>query len=342
MCEIKYSALTAYQHGHYRPNMTAMPPKAGRRGRSSQTFSIRLTAEMTGIAEETLRIWERRYPWPRPARSSGGARLYTAQDIARLRRVRRALDRGFRPGALLGRSDEEIEALLVEASATPAEPASVAPDSAPTLQAILLAVAEEDGPRLQALLRSAVVLLGARRFVVDVAHPASVRVGELWASGELEVRHEHLLSAALAGQLKVATAAFELSASAPAVLLTTLPGGTHALGLDMVAAYLASRGVSPRMLGAQTPPDQIVAAARAHRVRAIGLSVTPPHEVATTRAQIAAIGRALTRTNHADVPAIWIGGAGAVEVASASRLVRHVADWATLDTLLTPLVGPFR
>lgn len=317
--------------------MASAGSTAGRRGRSSQTFSIRLTAEMTGIAEETLRIWERRYTWPRPARTAGGARLYTADDVARLRRVRRALDRGFRPGAVLGRSDAEIEALLAEASgAGNAEPAGAS--GAPSLQAILDAVAAEDAPLLQSLLRSSVVLVGARRFVVDVAHPASVRVGELWAAGELEVRHEHLLSAALTGQLKVATAAFEIPRSAPAVLLTTLPGGTHSLGLDMVAAYIAARGASPRLLGAETPPDQIVAAARAQRARVIGLSVTPPHVASTTRAQIASIGRALARHGHGDAVAIWIGGAGAAEVVTASPLARHVADWATLDALLDPLV----
>ena len=36
-------------------------------------YSIRVVASETGIPAETLRIWERRYDFPRPSRRPGGA-----------------------------------------------------------------------------------------------------------------------------------------------------------------------------------------------------------------------------------------------------------------------------
>ena len=48
-----------------------------------------------GVSPELLRAWERRYGLLRPFRSSGGFRLYTADDAERVSRMRRALDAGL-------------------------------------------------------------------------------------------------------------------------------------------------------------------------------------------------------------------------------------------------------
>src|SRR3954466_15099583 len=75
-------------------------------------FGIGAVARMTGIDEHTLRIWERRYGFPRPERSSGGVRLYGAEDVRRLRLISRALSRGHRPGEVVAKDAETLEALL--------------------------------------------------------------------------------------------------------------------------------------------------------------------------------------------------------------------------------------
>ena len=61
--------------------------------------SIRVVANRTGIAADTLRVWERRYGFPKPERRPGGSRIYSEDDIARLRLLARALEAGFRPSA---------------------------------------------------------------------------------------------------------------------------------------------------------------------------------------------------------------------------------------------------
>ena len=52
-------------------------------------------ARRVGVNPELLRAWERRYGLLRPIRSSGGFRLYTADDAERVARMRRALDDGM-------------------------------------------------------------------------------------------------------------------------------------------------------------------------------------------------------------------------------------------------------
>lgn len=55
----------------------------------------------TGISKDLLRMWERRYGFPEPARDEQGDRLYSRQQVEKLRLVRRLMDMGFRPGKII-------------------------------------------------------------------------------------------------------------------------------------------------------------------------------------------------------------------------------------------------
>lgn len=50
-------------------------------------YSIRDVAEMLQVNTSLLRFWEKEFPWLRPAKSQGGVRRYSEQDIALLRRI---------------------------------------------------------------------------------------------------------------------------------------------------------------------------------------------------------------------------------------------------------------
>src|SRR5688572_20105115 len=55
-------------------------------------------ARRTGVSADLLRAWERRYGLLRPERSSGGYRLYSAEDEQRVRAMTSALGRGISAG----------------------------------------------------------------------------------------------------------------------------------------------------------------------------------------------------------------------------------------------------
>ena len=66
----------------------------------------------TGLSKDVLRMWERRYGFPKPARDENGERQYSAADMAKLRSIKRLMDVGVRPGKIIGLSLEEIKAAL--------------------------------------------------------------------------------------------------------------------------------------------------------------------------------------------------------------------------------------
>ena len=46
----------------------------------------------TGLGKDTLRVWERRYAFPQPIRDAKGERLYTPEQVERLRLIKRLMD----------------------------------------------------------------------------------------------------------------------------------------------------------------------------------------------------------------------------------------------------------
>src|SRR3954465_8245631 len=89
---------------------------------SESLFTISAVEREVGVSKEVLRVWERRYGFPAPLRDPRGERLYTGDDVARLRLVKRLMDTGHRPGRLLARPLADLQQLTAGPSrgATPA------------------------------------------------------------------------------------------------------------------------------------------------------------------------------------------------------------------------------
>ena len=78
---------------------------------ASGIYSIGAVARMLGMAPQTLRAWEDRYQQIVPARSEGGQRLFSREQVDELRFVRDQIDQGLQPAdahRLLARQRDEL------------------------------------------------------------------------------------------------------------------------------------------------------------------------------------------------------------------------------------------
>jgi methanogenic corrinoid protein MtbC1 len=169
---------------------------------------------------------------------------------------------------------------------------------------------------------------------VEVAHPFTVEVGSLWEQGRLEVRHEHLASEALSTLLRLLISTSEDGLQRPIVLLATLPGEKHGLGLEMVALYLATSRAKPRLLGVDTPRDQIVKAARALQADVVGLTITPTSDISMVADDIRWMLSELPRRVE-----IWAGGQAAPRLMLSEPGLKTVTSFAALDAALDAIRG---
>ena len=310
-----------------------VPTPRGTAKPDASRHTIRVTSRLTGIELDTLRMWERRYGFPKPERSEGGSRVFSDADVELLKLISRALELGHRPGEVVGKSRQEL--LKVVRATSQGLATMVGPIA--TVDSLVSALGRDDIGALRAQLRQAAVVLGPKRFVMEIAQPIALRVGELWCEGKLEVRHEHVLSECLSSQLRVLMSAYEEREGAPRVLLATLPNERHGLGLEMIEVYLAVSQITPRLLGVDTPAEQIVKAAHSHAVDAVGLLVTGASDLKATAKHINWMLAELPRR----VP-IWIGGGAAAEVKLDDAAVRVVATWTDLDAAIAAIRGKGR
>ena len=235
---------------------------------STPSYNIGAVERETGLSKDLLRMWERRYGFPSPARDAGGERAYSPAEVSKLRAIKRLMDVGLRPGRIVHQSLEALNALADARSATRGDAAPP-----PFEKDVLGLLHRHDHASLQHLLAQLVMGQGLQKFVLESATPLNRAIGDAWMRGELQVFEEHLYTEQLQVALRAAINAFpRAAAGTPRVLLTTFPGELHGLGLLMVEALLVPEGAQCVSLGTQTPVEDIHRAANAHRAAIVALS----------------------------------------------------------------------
>lgn len=274
------------------------------------SFNIAAVERDTGLSKDVLRMWERRYGFPVPERDAHGERVYPADQVERLRLIKRLMDQGHRPGKLIAVPMTELLGLAPR-HPRPAAPAPSA--DADELAELLALIKHHDGPGYQQAMQQRLARQGLQRFVQDTVAPLTEKVGEAWENGSFEVFEEHLFTELTKRLLRQAIATLPSAGRGPRVLLTSVPEEPHVLGLLMVEALLALEGADCVPLGTQMPLLEICRAADAHRADIVALSFS----VAFPQRQIPGLLQQLRQMLPADVD-LWAGGQGVARVAPPS------------------------
>ncbi len=275
----------------------------------------------TGLSKDTLRMWERRYGFPAPDRDHNGDRVYSPSQIARLQQIKRLLDAGHQPGRLITCSHDELQRLARNDSIE-REDSGVQPSPHAEFMALLKT---HDGDSMQRWLSQSLMCNGVQRFVGETVSELNIRVGEAWVRGELAIHEEHLYSHHIESTLRQAILLASHGGGAPRVLLTSMPGEQHRIGLAMAEALLAAAGAYCIALGPQTPASQIVSAAVAHRADIVALSFSAAFHSGAAHRSVNELRSSLPQP----IP-IWAGGEGLRRVRSGPG-VQVFRDFARLN-----------
>jgi MerR family transcriptional regulator, light-induced transcriptional regulator len=272
-----------------------------------------------------LRVWERRYKFPKPSRDDNGEREYAPAEIAKLRAIKRLMDVGMRPGKIVLCSQPELDA-LAEARIAPRSQ-----DVSPALERDVVAMLKtHDVHGLQRALASLLMKQGMQRFVQETQTPLNRAIGDGWMRGELAIFEEHLYTEQLQVALRTAINAFPRQTGTPRVLLTTFPGEHHGLGLLMVEALLVPEAVQCISLGVQTPIEDIRRAALAHKAHVVALSFSGAFPVRQASEGLAVLRRQLPAT-----VTLWAGG-------EMTRRVRKTLPGVVLIPELSAVLGALK
>jgi DNA-binding transcriptional MerR regulator/methylmalonyl-CoA mutase cobalamin-binding subunit len=281
----------------------------------------------TGLSKDVLRMWERRYGFPKPGRDDNGERQYSVGEVAKLRAIKRLMDVGMRPGKIVRIELDELNALAdgrVERRRDEAAPAFE--------QDLVALLRSHDAVGLQNAFANQLMRQGLQRFVLETMAPLNRAVGDAWMRGELQIFEEHLYTEQLQVALRTAINAFPRQSGPPRVLATTFPGEQHGLGLLMVEALLVPEGAQCISLGPQTPLEDLRRAALAHKADVVALSFSTAFPV-----RQASEGLATLRRQLPPAVALWAGGdmtrrvrrtlAGVVLIPELAGTLVALKDW---------------
>jgi MerR family transcriptional regulator, light-induced transcriptional regulator len=252
----------------------------------------------SGVSPELLRAWERRYGLLSPSRSPGGLRLYSLEDLERVRLMSRFIADGLaaREAAARARAVEERPRV----ASIPAPPrAAFDPDSARA--ELGRAVDRFDEPAAQAVIDGLLAAATLDSVLSEVIVPFLHEVGERWERGELSVAQEHFASNLVRGRL-LGLARGWGAGNGPRALLACPPHERHDLGLIAFGLALRARGWRIDFLGSDTPIDDLVRTAHATEPALIVLSATSPELLARHANDLRALAREHT---------VALAGAGA-------------------------------
>jgi transposase-like protein len=241
------------------------------RGRSTEPglaapeapLTVAAVAARLGVAPSTLRTWDRRYGLGPSGRAAGSHRRYTADDVARLEEMRRLTLAGAAPSDAARVAAEGVPSPTSMAPFVPNATDLGVPDVLADPLSVAAAAVAADVPCLRRMLATAVREHGLLAMWTEVALPAL----DILASRDVADRPgsdpEWFLVGGVLATAQVATAQLAPAGStahtagrAQVVVFADAGRTGDRVGAHVLAAALAERGASARVLHSVTEPGR--------------------------------------------------------------------------------------
>jgi DNA-binding transcriptional MerR regulator/methylmalonyl-CoA mutase cobalamin-binding subunit len=246
--------------------------------KNSAQYLIGTVSKRSGVKSDLVRAWERRYQAVTPTRTDGGHRVYTDQDIARLKLLNQATSHGHSISQIARFSLDELQRLLQQEETQNYAPISLTGDkqflAEDYIEKCYAAVLAFDARALESHFENAIVELQSQAFIEDLLTPLLARIGERWKTGELRPIHEHMTSSVIRSLTYILRNNSPCPDHAPRMVVSTPIGQMHELGALLAAIMAELNGWQVTYLGANLPAEEIAAAVKFTHAKAVTISIS--------------------------------------------------------------------
>lgn len=247
-------------------------------------YPIKVVSQMTGLSVHVIRAWEKRYNVVEPDRTDTNRRLYSVEDIEKLKLLNEALHQGHNIGGIANLTLAELKNLLLKEAQNlkASSGGSVAYSSDVAVDEILSdcidAIKSYNAKQLESILLNASAKLTQPILIEELIIPLVYKVGEMWHEGEIRVANEHLASSVIRGFLFNLLESYSVSDSAPIVVSATPRGQEHELGALIAGVVAASSGWRVIYLGSNLPAEEVAAVVSHLNAKVVALSIVYPND----------------------------------------------------------------
>ena len=228
-------------------------------------INIQKLSQEVGIGVDTLRVWERRYGFPKPGRDSRGHRCYPVDQVEELRVIKSLQLLGMRPSKIHKMSPGDR--IKLRQSLQQKEMPGDSSDEIAQDLTIKLGPKEIDRELEQQL-----QYLGMEKFIHEIAVPLIQALDRGWTDNIISIAREHLVSDRLEAMLREQLKIGEPNNPGRQMLFLTLSGERHKLGLLMSALLFKQQGISCTILNEEIPLSEVPSLVEELGIDAVAIS----------------------------------------------------------------------
>ncbi len=243
-------------------------------------YTIKKVAELTDLTVHSIRAWEKRYNVVVPERTDTNRRLYSQEDVEKLKLLSHASKNGFSIGSIANLNIEELQELLPSEFGEKKEnhqttyiiESSVEDHNIKCIEAIK----ELDAKKLEDELNKALVKFSQPKLISDIISPLIEKIGDLWKSGEIRIVNEHIATTVIRKFLTSLIDSNRVNVNGPTIIIATPKGQLHELGALIISVVASADGWNVVYMGPDLPAEEIVAAIEKLHPKIVALSIVYP------------------------------------------------------------------
>ena len=211
-------------------------------------FTIKDLENLSGIKAHTIRIWEQRYSFLKPQRTSTNIRYYSNHELKMLLNISLLNKYGYKISHISRMSNEELHEKTLTLTNAQAQQERI-------VNELIQSMVDVDLDAFERVIDQHILVKGIEKTITYILFPFLERIGILWLTDHINPAQEHLISNIIRQKLIVgidkATTAHSLSKTT--ILLFMPENEHHEIGLLFLQYLLKSRGIKVIYLGASVP-----------------------------------------------------------------------------------------
>jgi methanogenic corrinoid protein MtbC1 len=214
-------------------------------------FTIKDLENLSGIKAHTIRVWEQRYNFLKPQRTTTNIRYYTNDELKTVLNIALLNKYGFKISHIDKMKPHEMHDKILLLG----DPRAV---QERIINELVREMIDLEMEKFEKILSAYIAAKGIERTVTQVIFPFLEKIGILWVTGHVHPAQEHLVTNIIRQKLIVAIETTVPAITVNKTFLLFLPEGEHhELGLLFVYYLLRSRGVKTIYLGANVPVKDV-------------------------------------------------------------------------------------
>lgn len=210
-------------------------------------FTIKDLENLSGIKAHTIRIWEQRYTFLRPQRSTTNIRYYCNEELKTVLNIALLNKYGYKISHIDKMNPSEVREKILSLSQNEAYLERLIND-------LIHHMVDLNSEGFEDVLDNYIRVKGIDKTITNIIFPFLDKVGILWMTNNINIAQEHLITNIIRQKLIVGIESASSHVLHEKTVLLFLPEGEqHEVGLLYVYYLLKVRGVKVIYLGANLP-----------------------------------------------------------------------------------------